>query len=726
MGGFFGGLANALGGAAPEMQAYGHQVREHLERQREKFGDYISQQIAGTNDPQTRAELAGHLTSLYSGKSLAPIMAGVQKTYQNHLKNNDQLVQMIPPPAANPAPQPQGEQSSAGAMAQMLSKPKDTAPAAQPATSPTQGGFTPVPWAGTGDTPTPTTGSPPIPPVQPTGAGAPSSPLPQLAALPVGSAEAPSAASAVQGATGGAGVGAGAEQSRLTNEPLPELYPQGSVQRRVIDLYQKMLTSIGGPSEGLAAQAKSLIDAEGQYQEKTAMERHLMAIGPEKAQKLLALTQQLKGAAPGTPDWLLMNHASAVLGFPQVNMPMTMMNPIHENQLDSRSFVQQYPEISHAMGITADMGPLDVLLDKFTMQPTFVAGRAVPQRFLQTAGGGLAPVNPYNAQVGSTLSGVVAPSQNAQRVVTDAHGNQAFISPSNNAAGGTPTPIPGAMNPAFVPTASGEFRSVSTVDANGNPITKMVPVTTTKSKVSGVGKSSWVPPVSPNGNGGVKPVAAAPSPHGSFAAPGAAPPPKKNAQGVLEFPKSFTPEQQLKGVQQLNQFNQVIDRAENVLAHVPMLENLITAQKIKLNTDPQNGFIMGAINRAVPMTQQEEQLAGDMVSLLEDVNVLRIPLGAAGFRGPEGWAALQSMHGNLTARPGITAKVLQNTLTALRAQQRPLQSRFGAAAGSDSAPSRGVPPEVVSVLSKVGPGVHTLSDGSKWMKGADGSVTPAK
>lgn len=44
-------------------------------------------------------------------------------------------------------------------------------------------------------------------------------------------------------------------------------------------------------------------------------------------------------------------------------------------------------------------------------------------------------------------------------------------------------------------------------------------------------------------------------------------------------------------------------------------------------------------------------------------------------------------------------------------------------AGGQSQPSTAVPANVAKALSNTGPGVHTLSDGSKWMKNADGSVT---
>jgi hypothetical protein len=36
---------------------------------------------------------------------------------------------------------------------------------------------------------------------------------------------------------------------------------------------------------------------------------------------------------------------------------------------------------------------------------------------------------------------------------------------------------------------------------------------------------------------------------------------------------------------------------------------------------------------------------------------------------------------------------------------------------------QGIPANVTKALANIGPGIHTLSDGSKWMKNADGSVT---
>jgi hypothetical protein len=129
------------------------------------------------------------------------------------------------------------------------------------------------------------------------------------------------------------------------------------------------------------------------------------------------------------------------------------------------------------------------------------------------------------------------------------------------------------------------------------------------------------------------------------------------------------------GEQKLGQYNIAIDRTQSVLKRLPLLNNLLDAGKINLELDTQ-GFLKAVLNRSVSMTPEEEQLAGDFRTLTEDINLLRGPLGATGFRGPEAFAALQAQRGQLMARPGITAQVLTNTLRALRAQQAPLAKRF--------------------------------------------------
>ena len=55
-----------------------------------------------------------------------------------------------------------------------------------------------------------------------------------------------------------------------------------------------------------------------------------------------------------------------------------------------------------------------------------------------------------------------------------------------------------------------------------------------------------------------------------------------------------------------------------------------------------------------------------------------------------------------------------------------MQSKGINAAPTAAAPAAAVPANVQAVLSSAGPGVHTLSDGSKWLKAADGTITQQK
>ena len=68
-------------------------------------------------------------------------------------------------------------------------------------------------------------------------------------------------------------------------------------------------------------------------------------------------------------------------------------------------------------------------------------------------------------------------------------------------------------------------------------------------------------------------------------------------------------------------------------ANLPLLSNVISAKKIQFEREPTDGFIHGIINRELPMTDEEAQMAADLQSLAEHINTLRGPLGATGFRG---------------------------------------------------------------------------------------------
>ncbi len=79
------------------------------------------------------------------------------------------------------------------------------------------------------------------------------------------------------------------------------------------------------------------------------------------------------------------------------------------------------------------------------------------------------------------------------------------------------------------------------------------------------------------------------------------------------------------------------------------------------------------MNRSVPMTPAEIDMVKDFNSLRESVNMLRGPLGATGFRGPEAFHALQAQRGQLLARPELTKGILETFVNEVQAQKAPIE-----------------------------------------------------
>jgi hypothetical protein len=220
------------------------------------------------------------------------------------------------------------------------------------------------------------------------------------------------------------------------------------------------------------------------------------------------------------------------------------------------------------------------------------------------------------------------------------------------------TPIPTNQTPiGLIPKAQDTQRSIPTVDANGNPTTELVPVRSTSSPIlPGAAKGGAA---APTGAGALPPV-------GGTA-----------AGGNRQFEKPFTPEQKMKGEQQLGQYNLAIDRMESLRKQVPvLLSSMLESGKLSLELDS-TGLIKALVNRSMTMTPAESRFVGDFRTMMEDINLLRGPMGATGFRGPEAWAALQAQRGQLLAHPEVTEQVLDNSIRALKAQQGPLAQRFG-------------------------------------------------
>lgn len=234
------------------------------------------------------------------------------------------------------------------------------------------------------------------------------------------------------------------------------------------------------------------------------------------------------------------------------------------------------------------------------------------------------------------------------------------------------TPYPPA---AFTPqvTNTGHWQYVNTNDG----LQKVwVSGSTTKQNIL----PNVAPPTAPPSGSGPAAVSPAPVAAPSASSITATPPPGRgktpravapaastggnsSAPGFIE--KGLTPKEATDYTAKLRNIENTLDLANRVSAGLPLLNSLIDAKKIELQADPKQGFIKALINRSVPLSPQEAELAGDFTSLMEHINTLRAPLGATGFRSEEAFEALQAQRGSLMANPEVTRTVLRNTIRAL-------------------------------------------------------------
>jgi hypothetical protein len=176
--------------------------------------------------------------------------------------------------------------------------------------------------------------------------------------------------------------------------------------------------------------------------------------------------------------------------------------------------------------------------------------------------------------------------------------------------------------------------------------------------------------------GPVSPGAAPTTPVRTPAA-GAGTPSAQNRVGtpITVGGKGLTQQQLETSEKHLGAMDNTIDILKRVQKNLGLVSSVISAKKIEYQTDPDTGFLKAVRNRFIPMTPEEEDLAADLISASEHINVLRDPLGATGFRGIDAFQKLLAQGGNIMARPEVTRRVLENSLTALNTQ-REILSRY--------------------------------------------------
>lgn len=115
-----------------------------------------------------------------------------------------------------------------------------------------------------------------------------------------------------------------------------------------------------------------------------------------------------------------------------------------------------------------------------------------------------------------------------------------------------------------------------------------------------------------------------------------------------------------------NEVNLALNALNEIRENSGLVQNAIDAGRIELGMAA-DGTARMLAGRGVTLTDKEAKFAADFQTLMEKVNLLRIPLGAAGFRGPEGWFGLQSQKGSLAQNPQVFNGVLDNTIQSFQA-----------------------------------------------------------
>lgn len=292
--------------------------------------------------------------------------------------------------------------------------------------------------------------------------------------------------------------------------------------------------------------------------------------------------------------------------------------------------------------------------------------------------------------------------------------------------GGT---INGIVPETLINTSSVRNNFKTVRQANGDEA--LVPVTeTTENTKTPAGTTGAPGPVTNTPANSVTPASPLPSAPPALGTPppqvvpGARGRARVNGPGTVVGGTPMTPEQKLKSGQQAEQLNNTIGIIKDLKSQIPVLSSLISTGKIALQVDPEQHFYKAIINRNVPMSEAEKNLAANWQLLTESVLQMRIPMGGAGFRGPEGFGAIESNKGILTQNPDIMRRVLDGTLREFKAQRDPLV-KAGGKYGYDVQPEmeHGPAPTTSYAHYATGANGHKIgsNDGVKWFDSVTGT-----
>jgi hypothetical protein len=590
------GFAAILGGAGQGLQQTNQQIRSILEQRREGLANLLTQAAGQEGDPGRRGELLQHAADTLSGKPMGGIAQGVFKTVQAKQQDDEKLGQVtkalgLPQGPGQPQPQPAGP-AGPGQTPGSQGLTSGPGAAAQPASSPVQGG---------NDLDKALNG--------PGGPGG----VPQLTPPPTAG---PAASVAPAASAAGA------------PSPFDVRAKRDEIIQRYTPMFQQATPAM-----------RPFIQAQ--------MTQELGNLQPLEQ---VALRQQQfdqfrnSPEFQALPDFAKAGYAAQAGGLQPVNIPFSFLQPhnmgrtmpstgIPDNerldQFGQQIPADKFPYVTEIFQggqrfFAPGTGPMQTVADPETNQLLRVPG-AAPGPMTTPSGGNAVPPS---AAFGVRNTGV---DPRTLSPVFQSPAQLLGVAPGSEKGAG--------VNVAAIPRVSTSMRSISTMDANGNPVTQLVPVTTTSRR---------------GGTGGTSAPASASA---GTSSPGAS------------FPKALAPGQREKLQESVGQVNIALERVRTVQNGLPLLNSMIDSGKLQLETNT-DGVLKAVVNRNLPLTESEAKFIGAFNNMAEDINLLRGPMGATGFRGPEAFGALQAQRGQLLANPKVTKEVLNGTIKALQSLQK--------------------------------------------------------
>ncbi len=190
------------------------------------------------------------------------------------------------------------------------------------------------------------------------------------------------------------------------------------------------------------------------------------------------------------------------------------------------------------------------------------------------------------------------------------------------------------------------------------------------------------------------------------------------------------------GVPALNKTALIEDIRGNVqqvrqsLAQMPDFDAMDKAKiAVALRSRDPRGSINALLSGAAAgsLSPQQQDYLINLTNLVENAMAMRSVLGAGAGSEDMRTAITATIPGPTTPNKEYAFKQLDTFEKTLNRLERgvpkvPLRTDTGDAGGAASTAAAPIPPAVQNLLKTASPGIHTLSDGSKWMKNADGTI----